>query len=413
MKILFVNPPDDNPMSELKAIEPPIWCLLLAAQARQDGSEVAIWDANIDPLSPLFDYARVYIVVMGSNPSASSTPKMPQALSLAEKLKGKGASIVLTGLHPMALAGGKDYPWIGYFPSVKELIEIKMPAWDLIDLTKYRAHNWHCLDRLDQRGNYASIYTSFGCPFNCDFCNIHTLYPGPHRVYYRLEENVLQEIGTLVSKYQLKNLKICDELFCLKEGRVNSICDGIIAQGYDLNIWAYARVDTVTAPMLAKMKRAGINWLAYGFESDSADIRQELNKKFTDITVREAIDMTRDAGINIMANFMFGLPGDTEDSMRATLEMAISENFEFVNFYIALPYPGSAWYHSLEDKPTDWSGFNQYGKNICADPKTVQFRDKAFVEYFNRPEYLVMIERKFGPKAKEHIEDMLKVRVAR
>ena len=357
---------------------------------------MAIWDVEVNPIMPGTTYEQIIIVVMGSNPSVSSTPKMPAALPLAEQLKGEGVSVVLTGLHPMTHASEKDYPWVEHFPLMTELTAIT-PAWDLIDFSKYRAHNWHCLDRLDQRGHYGVMYTSFGCPFNCFYCNIKTLY-GKSKVRYRPIPDILAELDILVSKYGIKNLKIADECFTLNEGHVNLICEGIISRGYDLNIWAYGRGDTVNPAMLKKMKRAGINWLAYGFETSKEDKFRARNG--------DIVKMTRDAGINIMANFMFGLPDETEDDWKVSLEMAIKENFEFVNFYVALPYPGSVWYLGLENPPTDWSSYNQFSPNICADPKVVQFRDKAWQIYITRPEYLSMIKSKFGEKAESHIKEM-------
>ena len=108
---------------------------------------------------------------------------------------------------------------------------------------------------------------------------------------------------------------------------------------------------------------------------------------------------------------MFGLPGETEDDRKATLEFAMNENFEYINFNIALPYPGSPWYDSLKDKPTDWSSFSQFSPNICAAPEVVKFHDEAFQAYFNRPEYLSMIRTKFGEKAEAHIEEMVRWKI--
>ena len=401
MKTLFVNPPNDNPMTDLKAIEPPIWCALLAGEQRQWGHDAAIWDAEVEPVMPKLDCDTIVIVVMGSNPSVSSTPKMSATLKLADSLKGKGASILLSGLHPMTYAGKKDYPWVVSFPLMEELTRIT-PSWDLLDFSKYRAHNWHCLDRLDQRGNYGVIYTSFGCPFNCPYCNIRTLYAPPptymNKVGYRNPSDVLTEIDDLVYKYGIKNLKIADECFTLNEGHLSLICEGIASRGYNLNIWAYGRGDTVNPTMLRKMKKAGINWIAYGFETSKEDKFRARNG--------DIVKMTRDAGLNIMANFLFGLPGETEDDWKASLDMAIRENFEFVNFYVALPYPGSAWYLGLDNPSTDWSSYNQFSANICADPKALKFRDEAWQTYITRQEYLSMIKNKFGETAEAHIREM-------
>ena len=387
-------------MTDLKAIEPPIWCALLAACQRKQGHKVAIWDAETDPVMPELNYDWVHIVVMGSNPSASSTPKMPQAIKLYQAIKSDKIKVILQGLHPITRIGLSDDTWVAHYTAIGLLADVT-PAWDLIDFSKYRAHNWHCLDRLDQRGNYGVIYTSFGCPFNCFYCNIKTLYGGS-KVQYRRLSDVIDELDVLVRKYHIKNLKIADECFTLNRERVNLLCECLIKRDYGLNIWAYGRGDTVDPVMLRKMKKAGINWLAYGFETSKED---KFRGKDGD-----TIKMTRDAGINIMANFMFGLPGETEGDWQASLDMAIEANFEFVNFYVALPYPGSQWYASLDNPPTDWSSYNQFSPKICADPKVVKFRDEAWQTYITRPEYLSMIKSKFGEKAEAHIKEMAKRR---
>lgn len=381
--MILINPASDNP-SPLKALEPPIWCAMLA----KEGDRIV--DFEVQKSGDIL--GDVLIVVMGSNPSASSTPKMVQAEQLYRELSTLN-KVFITGLHPMA-TGSATYQ----LPPPSELIKIPRARWELLDMPKYRAHNWHCLGR--DRSHYAAIYTSFGCPFNCSYCNIHAIYKN-RTVYYRAPEDVIAEIGFLVKEYGIKNLKICDELFTLNHKHVTAICSGI--KDYNLNIWAYARVGTVTPNLLKTMKEAGVNWLCYGFESADDGVRKQSNKLYSD--TEKTIDMTRDSGISILANYVFGLPGDDEDSMNWTLETAIRENFEYVNFYVALPYPGSEWYANLKEKTSNWASYSQFSPDICADPKIVKFRDDAFKTYFNRPEYLDMIEDKFG--AKSDIQDMM------
>ena len=193
----------------------------------------------------------------------------------------------------------------------------------------------------------------------------------------------------------MRNIKFWDELFTLKEDRVISICDGL--KDYDLNIWAYARVDTVTKGMLKAMVKGGIKWLAYGFES----VKDE---KFISRT-EDVIKMTRDEGISIIGNFMFGLPDTTGDDDRRSVEFAKKHLFEFINFYDAQPYPGSQWYKDEKAKvPSgvvdDWGEFSQY-KNIGL------FRQYAFKDYFTNPSYLSMIKNKFGSHAESQIKEML------
>lgn len=378
--MILINPKANNPL-KFKAIEPPIWCAMLA----QDGDTII--DNEIEDI-PEID-GDVLIVVMGNNPSVSSTPKMPEATKLLKMFP----QAKITGLHPMAM-GEATYQ----IPSPSELVKIKRAKWGLLDMSKYRAHNWHCLHDLDSRDKYASLYTSFGCPYNCNFCNIHTIYEG-RKVYYRNPQDVIAEVDYLVRNYGIKNLKLCDELFTLNHEHVTAICSGI--KDYHLNIWAYARVGSVNRSILKTMKGAGINWLAYGFESGNQRVREKANKNYGDIY--DTVFKTKQAGINILGNFMFGLPNDTLETMCETASLADSLNLEWVNFYCAMAYPGSKIY---KGQNTNWNNYNQYGD--IGVPKLVRdFRDWAFKEYFSSPRYLTMIQSKFGNQGINHIHEML------
>ncbi len=210
----------------------------------------------------------------------------------------------------------------------------------------------------------------------------------------------------------------------LREDRVNSICDLIIQRGYDLNIWAYARVDTVNQSMLNKMKQACINWLCYGFESTSSKVRSGVAKKFEQNAMKKAVEMTQAAGIYIIANFIFGLPDEDLETMRETLDMAKKLNFEYINFYTAMAYPGSQLYQEAIKQgfrlPEKWHGYGQYSEETLPLPtkylssgEVLCFRDNAFREYFSNPRYIESITRKFGPKVTEHVKEMLKHKIQR
>lgn len=461
----------------LSGIEPPLWCALIAGYIREKGYTVKIIDAEAEDLSPKQTADKIadqnpiliYIIVLGSNPSASSTPKMTAAGDILRELKKISPQIktVLGGLHPSALpeltlkeeqtdfvCQGEGFNTIHQLmdllytnlytdekieeynidglwyrrngkiisnspAQLVKLDDLPFGAWNLLPMDKYRAHNWHCFDNLDNRKNYGIIYTSLGCPYNCTYCNIHALYDGKPGIRFRSPEKVVEEIDLLVKNYKVKNLKIFDELFAIREDRVINICDLIIERNYDLNIWAYARVDTINKEMLKKMKRAGINWLAYGFESASGEIRKGVAKKFNQNKIKNAIDMTHAANIHIIGNFMFGLPDDSFETMRETLNMAKEFNLEYVNFYTAMAYPGSQLYNdAIRNKiklPEKWHEYSQYGPNILpmstkylSGKDILNFRDNAFKEYFSNPKYLEMIKEKFGKDAVQHIEDMLK-----
>lgn len=453
---------------KLTALEPPLWAALLAAVLRTHGYSVVLYDAEVENWSyeetarkmVEADPRLAAVMVSGTNPSAS-TMNMTGAAAILRHVKEFAPHIktILAGLHPSALPertlkeelvdfvcqgegvytfpalldalrnGTEEFAVNGLWwktngricsnpraPLVKPLDGLPMPAWDLLPMERYRAHNWHCFDHIDQREPYAVIYTSLGCPFRCSFCCINAVFGRPG-IRYRNPRLVIEEIDYLVTRYNIKNIKILDEMFAMKESHVGGLCDLIIERGYDLNIWAYARVNTVTEPMLAKMKAAGINWLAYGFESGDKRILEGVSKGFDIEKVDSAVKMTRDAGIYICGNFMFGLPEDNLASMQRTLDMALQINSEWVNFQSTMAYPGSRLYEvALEEGwplPETWQGFSQYGYESLPLPtryvsgsEVLGFRDKAFVTYYTNPAYLDMITRKFGPQVTEHVREM-------
>ncbi len=410
----------------LSGIEPPLWCGLIAGFIRKNGYSVKILDAEAENVSPQQAAEKIAelnprlagIIVLGSNPSAASTPKMTAAgQTLCELHKiAPHIKTLLGGLHPSALpertlndetvdfvcqgegfytilhlleilGSGKkadeyriDGLWykkngtiISNPPAepIKNLDELPFAAWDLLPMDKYRAHNWHCFDNLNERDHYAVIYTSLGCPFNCNYCNIHALYGKPG-IRFRSPEKVVEEIDLLVNTYQIKNLKIIDELFVLNHARVRKLCELLIDRGYSLNIWAYARVDTVNESLMKTMKQAGINWLAFGIESASDNVREGVTKRFSQETIKNAIMIAHDANIYVMGNFIFGLPDDTLQTMQETLDLAKELNLEYINFYTAMAYPGSELYFdAIRDGtplPDRWHGFAQYGEDTLPLP---------------------------------------------
>ncbi|MFC1828899.1 B12-binding domain-containing radical SAM protein [Thermodesulfobacteriota bacterium] len=460
---------------KLTAIEPPLWAALLASYLRKLGYSILLYDAEVENWSyeetaqKIIDEKPILaaVIVSGTNPSAS-TMNMTGASKIISHIKHSNPEIktLLGGLHPSALpaqtiseenvdfvcqgegfntlpqlidaikAGTNNFPIDGLWykkggqaisnprPTVmKDLDKLPMPAWDLLPMQKYRAHNWHCFDHIDDRQPYAVLYTSLGCPFNCTFCCINSLF-GKRTIRYRSLDKVIEELDVLVSTYGIKNVKIIDEMFALDEKRVVSLCDLIDERGYDLNMWAYARVNTVTEKMLSRMKAAGINWVAYGFESGSERVIRNVTKGYRMEHVEKVVQMTYDLDMHICANFIFGLPEDDLDSMNETLKLMLDINAEWANIYCAMAYPGSKLYEmALENEwplPETWQGYSQYAYESLPLPthhisggQVLSFRDYAFETYYHNPRYLNMMNKKFGPETVSHIQKMAKNKLKR
>ncbi|HMF15729.1 MAG TPA: radical SAM protein, partial [Gemmataceae bacterium] len=314
-------------------------------------------------------------------------------------------------------------------------LDMEMPgqAWDLLPMARYRAHNWHCLGGRE-RQPYAAIYTTLGCPYHCSFCCIQAPFKSGEKAAgikdstnsyrYWSADAVIAQIDLLVNQYGVRNIKIADEMFVLNRKHVLGICDRIIERGYDLNIWAYTRVDTIKEGMLEKLKKAGFNWLAFGIEAGAERVRADVDKAFAENEVVEVLEKVRDAGINVIGNYIFGLPEDNLETMQATLDLALDLNCEFANFYSAMAYPGSALYaRAIRDGvplPKNWTGYGQHARDCLPLPtkhlaarEVLQFRDDAFQTYYTNERYLEMIDSRFGMETVEHIRRMTSHRLER
>ena len=465
----------------LTAIEPPVWAGLLATFLRTHDCSVEIIDGDGEDLTPaqvadrvaLLNPRLTAVVVYGQQPSAS-TQTMPAAGAVCRAIKDLEPfrKVLLLGGHVAALpektlteeaadfvCGGEGpytvlelarllassqpdayhkVPGLWYCegehvihtppaPLVKDL-DHEMPAlaWDLLPMTRYRAHNWHSFGDL-QREPYASLYTTLGCPYHCSFCCIQAPFKSGEQSQgisaavntYRFwsPQSVIAQLDLLVNKYGVKNVKIADEMFVLNPRHIAGICDLIIERGYDLNIWAYARVDTVKDGMIEKLKQAGFNWLAFGLESGSERVRAQVNKRFEEEDIYRTLEQVRAGGISVVGNYIFGLPEDDLESMQETLDMALDLNCEWANFYSAMAYPGSQLYLEAVQNgwqlPESWSGYSQHAEDTLPLPtkylpasEVLKFRDNAFQLYFSDPRYLEMIRQQFGQKTVEHIKEM-------
>ena len=476
-RIVLINSGDTQTIyqglsQQFSAIEPPSLAALFATYLRNSACEVRIIDAPAENLSPTMvaeNIAKetmptlIVLVVYGFQPSAS-TQNMPAAGKIARAIKNlsRDYKIMMTGTHPAALplqtmqeedidfvcdregpqtilqtvrALIKKEPCFDNIKSLwyrqnKEIIgneaeklldnlDAAMPygAWDLLPMERYRAHNWHCFEHIEQRQPYVSLHTSLGCPYKCSFCCINAPFG---KSSYRMwsPEIVVQDIDKLVKSYGIKNIKFVDEMFVLNRRHVLDICDLLIERDYDLNIWAYARVDTIKDEFLDKLKKAGFRWLALGIESASKHVRDGVEKgRFGSEEILQRVKKIQEAGINVIGNYIFGLPDDNYQSMQETLNLAIEANCEFANFYSAMAYPGSKLYTLAKSKnwqlPSSWIGYSQHSYECTPLPteyltaaEVLGFRDKAFTSYFSNPRYLNFIKTRFGEKVKKHLENM-------
>jgi len=320
-------------------------------------------------------------------------------------------------------------------------MDIDLPgyAWDLLPyrdkpLDMYRAHFWHAGFDFEQRTPFAAIYTSLGCQFACDFCMINIV----NRVDNGTEISAADSRGmrfwspSWVSREMakladlgVKTLRISDEMFFLNRRFYEPILQNVINQNFDFNMWTYSRIDTVRPSALELFRSSGVNWLALGVEAGNQTVRQEVSKgSFKEVGIKDICQEVRGADINVISNYIFGFPHDTIETMQETLDLALELNTEMANMYPCQALPGSPIYHEALRKgwelPSTYAGFGFLSyealplpTNTLSAAEVLKFRDDAWNTYFTNPEYLNLVENRFGQAQRENVEQMTCVKLKR
>jgi radical SAM superfamily enzyme YgiQ (UPF0313 family) len=322
-----------------------------------------------------------------------------------------------------------------------EKMDIDMPgyAWDLLPMvTKpldlYRAHFWHTKYKHHNRTPFAALYTSLGCRFKCDFCMINIVnrvdnddsIASSHSPNMRFwsPEFMLLEFEKLAS-LGVEHIRISDEMFFLNQRYFEPLLKGLVERDLNLQMWSYTRIDTVRERYLELFKSAGIEWLAVGIEAGNREVRREVSKgTFQLEDVSSVVKLIQQHDIGVAANYIFGFPDDTIDTMNQTLDLAIEMNTEMCNMYPCQALPGSPLH--VKARQENWElpktyqgyGFLSYDtfplatKHVSAS-EVVRFRDSAWEKYHLNPKFLNLIEGKYGLESRTNIEDLAKVKLKR
>lgn len=327
-------------------------------------------------------------------------------------------------------------------PSEKMDIDLPGYAWDLLPfknkpLDLYRSPMWHAEYDFKKRSPYASIQTSLGCQFKCSFCMINLInrdneddigvasnYSG---MRFWSPNFIIKEFDKLI-EMGVKTIRIVDEMFLLNQKYYLPLCEMLAERNKDdtLMMWSYSRIDTVKRPEILKIvRKAGIKWLCLGIESGDKKVRLEVAKgKFEDVDVKEVIKKVHDSDINVMANYIFGLPGDTEETINKTFELSKNLCTAGWNTYAAMALPGSQLYKEAVSKniplPDSYEGYSFHSYETIPLPteklsaaKILRLRDEAFIKYHTHLPFINLIKKKFGSKAAENILEMTKIKLKR
>ena len=235
------------------------------------------------------------------------------------------------------------------------------PALDLFDMNKY-------FPPVYIRGQkVAHLLTSRGCPFQCTFCETKLTFGRSFR--YHSTARVLSDLQNLIDA-GYTGFQFYDDIFTANKDRVLDLCQGIIDEGWDIEWMCYTRTNTVSREMLDIMRRAGCYMISFGIESADNELLDIIKKNVTIEAQLEGLRLTREAGIQITATFMLGLPRETPEQTEATIRFALENPVDYAIFGLTEPYPGTElWLDAKKYGRFDDTG--KYRNNLLSEHAAV------------------------------------------
>ena len=225
---------------------------------------------------------------------------------------------------------------------IKSLDDLPFPAWDLVDIERYRAI-WH-----ERHGFYSmNIATTRGCPYHCNWC-AKPIYG--QRYATRSPEAVAREMAWLRQQFRPDHFWIVDDVFGLKPGWVEAFDAAIAGQGAPLPYRCLMRADQVTADVARALASSGCRMLWMGAESGSQKVLDAMEKGLRVDDIRTASRLLDAAGIKVGFFLQFGYPGETWDDIEATLQLTRELEPADIGVSVSYPLPGTRFYERVQQQ---------------------------------------------------------------
>ncbi len=276
-----------------------------------------------------------------------------------------------------------------------KLDELPFPARDLLKMDKYlNAKLGRAAWAVKQPST--TVMVGRGCPFNCTYCSTKLIFGKSVRL--RSSENVVDEIEQLIKDYGIRGIAFIDDTFTINKKVVQAICEELIRRKINIEWACNSRIDTISPELLKIMKKAGCVYITFGVESGNQEVLDKFIKKGIRLEkVKDVFRWTKQAGINIGAYFLLGIPGETLENMQETIDFAIKVNPDVVNFNMVRPMPKTEMYYLAKKygKVTakGWDDFNFDAKPIFeskdwTSKQVEEMYHNAYRAFYFRPSFM-------------------------
>ena len=305
----------------------------------------------------------------------------------------------LSGIAGLGWRQGDEIHINRHRPFIQDLNDLPIPRHEALPLSKY------LMPMI--KGPFTFIVTSRGCPAGCVFCIKHVSYQYALRT--RSPEKIMEELW-LLKKLGVNNIHMYADLFTVDRAQVIELCQRMIDEKINMRWTANSRVDYVDEEMLSLMGQAGCWFLSWGIESGSEEILKRAHKGISLEKVERALRWSKKAGIKNWGYFIIGLPGETEATIRETIDFAKKLPLDIALFHIAAPHPGTPFFFEVVKngwfRPgTRWEQVDMDKETVLEYPglpaeRLMYWQKRAFREWAFRPgpmfTYLKMVLSDFS-----------------
>ncbi len=256
--------------------------------------------------------------------------------------EGEGALLDLADGKPLAEIGNliyrDDMGTIRINPRrdrILDLDELPFPAYE--KLAGF-PHAYHLPLFAYAKRHGATMITSRGCPYTCSFCD-RTVF---ERLYKTNSARYTYEhMKYLRDRFGVHHINMYDDLFTAKKQRVMDLCDMLIAEPLGVQFNCAIRTGHTSDEMLQKLKQAGALMVSMGIESADPAMMARHKAGVTLEAVRDTVRQIHAAGLRAKGLFIFGMPGETPETVKTTSDFILSLDLDEMNMTKFSPLHGA------------------------------------------------------------------------